>query len=251
MKKQFIILLILSIIGQLAIIPYTLTMQPDALSQIPLPLPLVIILQVVNTIIISSIFIIIGLLLAPRIGLKLPIIDNFVEGKNIKKDMKNILPLSIFSGLLVGFFILFGDYIFTLFGGSVIVESSQIPSAFQGFLASFYGGINEEIMLRLFLMTLIAFILFKIKKSNCEKSSKWIYWSAIMISTFLFAIAHIPITAAIVELTPLIILRSVIFNGIGGMVFGWLYWKRGLESAMISHFSADIILHVLSIFLFY
>ena len=27
--------------------------------------------------------------------------------------------------------------------------------------------------------------------------------------------------------------------------FGWLYWKHGLESAMISHFSADIVLHVL------
>ena len=28
-------------------------------------------------------------------------------------------------------------------------------------------------------------------------------------------------------------------------VFGWLYWKRGLEAAMISHFSADIVTHVL------
>lgn len=27
-------------------------------------------------------------------------------------------------------------------------------------------------------------------------------------------------------------------------VFGWLYWKKGLESAMIAHFSADIIIHV-------
>jgi membrane protease YdiL (CAAX protease family) len=36
-----------------------------------------------------------------------------------------------------------------------------------------------------------------------------------------------------------------LLNGIGGVVFGWLYWKKGLESAMIAHFSADIVLHVL------
>ena len=28
-------------------------------------------------------------------------------------------------------------------------------------------------------------------------------------------------------------------------MFGWLYQKHGIESAMIVHFSADIVLHVL------
>jgi len=35
-------------------------------------------------------------------------------------------------------------------------------------------------------------------------------------------------------------------NGLGGLAFGWLYWKQGLESAMIAHFSADIVLHVIT-----
>jgi hypothetical protein len=34
-------------------------------------------------------------------------------------------------------------------------------------------------------------------------------------------------------------------NGLLGVGFGWLYWKYGLESAMLGHFSADIVLHVL------
>jgi len=50
---------------------------------------------------------------------------------------------------------------------------------------------------------------------------------------------------SLVPLTPLVILRTVVMNGLLGIVLGWLYWKRGLEAAMISHFSADIILHVL------
>jgi membrane protease YdiL (CAAX protease family) len=35
-----------------------------------------------------------------------------------------------------------------------------------------------------------------------------------------------------------------LLNAIWGIVFWYLYWKKGLESSMIAHFSADIMLHV-------
>jgi membrane protease YdiL (CAAX protease family) len=41
-----------------------------------------------------------------------------------------------------------------------------------------------------------------------------------------------------------VIVRALLLNGIGGIVFGWLYWKRGLLAAMLAHFSADVVLHV-------
>jgi membrane protease YdiL (CAAX protease family) len=46
-------------------------------------------------------------------------------------------------------------------------------------------------------------------------------------------------------LTPALIARALILNGIPGIAFGWLYWRRGLEAAMVAHFSADLVLHVL------
>ncbi|MCK7526806.1 MAG: hypothetical protein MZV64_59015 [Ignavibacteriales bacterium] len=49
----------------------------------------------------------------------------------------------------------------------------------------------------------------------------------------------------LIPLTPLVITRAIVLNGLAGIGFGWLYWKRGLEFAMIAHFSADIVLHVL------
>ena len=39
--------------------------------------------------------------------------------------------------------------------------------------------------------------------------------------------------------------RAIVLNGVGGLVFGWLYWTFGLEAAMVSHFSADIVIHVI------
>jgi hypothetical protein len=43
----------------------------------------------------------------------------------------------------------------------------------------------------------------------------------------------------------MLVIRAITLNGIAGIAFGWLYWQYGLEAAMLSHFCADILLHVL------
>jgi hypothetical protein len=48
------------------------------------------------------------------------------------------------------------------------------------------------------------------------------------------------------KLNPLFITRALVLNGLGGLAFGWLYWKQRLESVMMAHFSADIVLHVIT-----
>jgi membrane protease YdiL (CAAX protease family) len=70
-------------------------------------------------------------------------------------------------------------------------------------------------------------------------------WLAIIIAAVIFGIGHLPAVMAITTLTPLVIARTIVLNAVGGIIFGWLYWKKGLESSMISHFSADLVLHVM------
>ena len=62
----------------------------------------------------------------------------------------------------------------------------------------------------------------------------------------LFGLGHLPATAAMVPLTTLVVARALVLNGLAGVVFGWLYWRRDLLAAMVAHFSADIVLHVLA-----
>ena len=94
-------------------------------------------------------------------------------------------------------------------------------------------------------MTLISWIFFKIKKTEEGKPTSAGMWLAIIIAAVIFGIGHLPTLLAITTPTPLLIIRVIILNAVGGIIFGWLYWKKGLESAMISHFSADIVLHVI------
>jgi membrane protease YdiL (CAAX protease family) len=94
-------------------------------------------------------------------------------------------------------------------------------------------------------MSLIAWLGSFISKTPDGKPTGAIFWIANILAAVLFGLGHLPATANILPLTPLVITRAILLNGVGGVIFGWLYWKRGLESAMIAHFSADIVLHVL------
>ena len=72
-----------------------------------------------------------------------------------------------------------------------------------------------------------------------------VFWVANVLAAILFGLGHLPATAAMVPLTSLVVVRAVVLNGIIGVAAGYLYFTRGLESAMVCHFSADLILHVL------
>jgi len=233
--KTFLILWILAIISTILILPYIFNVQAEALKIISLPLLILIaISQGTVTFGIAAFF---GLILAEKIGFKLPLLTSWIEHKKIK--YRGILLLSIILGLIVGIIIFVLDKF--VFQQSITLNMS-VP-LWQGFLACFYGGIAEEILMRLFLMSLFVFIILKIFRRK-EKNSL-IVWISIILVAILFGLGHLPITSAVVSITPIVILRAVVLNGIGGIVFGWLYWKKGLESAIISHFVTDIFIQII------
>jgi membrane protease YdiL (CAAX protease family) len=242
--KIFFILLSASVFSILAIMPYILRIQGDLLTLAPIAPSLAIVIMVLQSTLFFAIFILIGLKLSDKLELKLPIIESFLTKKKQNLNFRLLIKKSILLGILAGIIIILLDYIFFQFGLESLFKQISIP-IWQGFLASFYGGIAEEIAMRLFLMTLIIWLISKIKKPKgkiIENSS--VVWSSIIIVAILFGIGHLPITTELMKLTPLVIFRALLLNGIGGALFGWLYWKKGLESAMIAHFSTDIVIYV-------
>jgi membrane protease YdiL (CAAX protease family) len=131
---------------------------------------------------------------------------------------------------------LFGRYI-----PELTTANAQV-SIWKTLLASLYGGVVEEILMRLFLVSLFAWLLSKITGTTEVIKKGWVMWTAIIAAAILFGLGHLPITAALTQITPIVIARAIILNGIGGLVFGWLYWKKGLEYGMVAHFTADIVL---------
>jgi len=239
--KLFGILLIASLISAILVLPYTLALSPSLAGIFT---PFVLFAQMIQTLVIFSVAIFVGLLLAKRVGFTMPVLEGWLEGRDVGNYLRSIMGISIGLGVLAGFLIVVMSVLFTPVAATFQSVELSIP-LWKGFLASFYGAISEEIVMRLFLMTLIVWLIFKLKKTQDGKPTTLGIWIAIMITAVIFGLGHLPITGALTMITPLIVVRAIVLNGIGGVVFGWLYWKKGLESAMIGHFSADIVLHVI------
>ena len=71
------------------------------------------------------------------------------------------------------------------------------------------------------------------------------FWSANVIVAILFGLGHLPNAATVMQITPTVVALALALNGVAGVTFGYLYWKRGLESAIIAHFSADFVIYVI------
>ena len=148
-------------------------------------------------------------------------------------------------GVLAGLLIVLLSLPFNTLIPELQLLESSVP-VWKALLASFYGGIAEEILLRLFLVSLFVWITYKIKKTKDGQPTDFGIWLSIIVAAILFGLGHLPATAQITTLTGLVVLRAIVLNGTGGIIFGWLYWKKGLESAILAHFSADIVLHVIT-----
>lgn len=229
--RVFFTLLLMSVLSVFAVFPYVLSLQGDIIRQIGQPIVLIFVLQLFQSIILFSIAIFIGLYLIKKINFHLP----FSDGKAVK----DTLSLSVILGFITAVIIYGTDYLFT-FLGSAISTNQNLAPVWQKLLAAFYGGVSEEILLRLFVMTLFIWIGMKITRQSLP--AKTVIIISIFLAAIIFGLGHLPITASLTTITPLIIFRAIILNGIGGIVFGWLFWKKGLESAMIAHFTADIFL---------
>jgi hypothetical protein len=166
--RVFFILWVAAVLSTIAILPYVLELQSSALTSLdlPIPLPALIALQVTQSAVLFAIIIFAGMFFAGRVGLGTPILDSITRNESASDKVRAILPISIGLGVIASLSIIgldvwaFQPALLKELGDSanaLNLQNAQ-PAAWKGFLASFYGGIAEELLLRLFLMSLLAWL---------------------------------------------------------------------------------------------
>jgi Type II CAAX prenyl endopeptidase Rce1-like len=254
--KIFWILVAAATFGLIAIIPYSFASQggPPSQAALPMPLPLLVTIQIASQVLLFGVAIWVGLSFANQIGLGLPILESALRHEPVRDRVNLIVPISIALGVLGALLVVVLDlYLFhpalTAELGStaapLTVRPPSTPTWWQGLLASFYGAFDEELLLRLCVMSFLAWLGRFVSKTSEGRPTLAVFWTANVLAAILFGLGHLPATSALVPLTPLVIGRAVVLNGVIGVAAGYLYFTRGLEAAVLSHFSADIILHVL------
>ena len=166
--------------------------------------------------------------------------------KEFKINKKALITTIIIT--IIGALLLFpGDkLIFGSLNTWVLEQYTVKPTIYKIIGGLLVGGIIEEVMMRLFFMSLIVFIISKFYK-NKKEIPTIIFIIANIISALLFAAGHLPSTLTMTSLTPIIIIRCFLFNGGLGLCFGYLYRKYGIGYAMISHGLCHLISDILMI----
>lgn len=259
--KMAMLLSVMCLIGGLFVVPYQLellrlTLNPSdyavTIGDMPFSLSVLTMISSIQIWILSFIIAFAGIKVARRTGFSFSVLQSICEkGKKVALNGKSFW-LSVVFGAITGFIIVGAD---KFYFRQLIPElsKSEPETSLIGLTAGvFYGGVFEEILMRLLLMSLLVWGLSKLFNRKKDRIDGWIYWISIMIATLVFAAGHLPITATLFgELTRTILFRCFLLNGIGGLFFGYLYWKRGLEYSIISHMFAHITMQLLFYPLFY
>jgi hypothetical protein len=242
-----------SIVGAVAIIPFSLSLLEQMEGQMVLPpnVPkevfwtIVFAVQVVVEIVFSALALAVGLGLGRRVGLGAPLLAGVLAGEpEAGRRLRRAWTIAALVGLVMGAVVVAAAAI----GGELLPDPAKEivhPAAWQGFLASIGAGIREELWLRMGLLTLFAWI--PTRLMGTPRPGLIILWTANLLATLPFGAMHLPQAAGLFgELTPGMVFYVLSLNGTVGLVCGWLYWRWGITASMMAHFSADIVLHVIA-----
>jgi hypothetical protein len=213
-------------------------------SELPFHPLLIKLLSVVQTGILLSIAIFIGTQLAPRVGLSAPAAEALTTNDSFVSALKpQVLP-GVIAGLIAGVAILSIWLMFRPNLPSVFVtRAEKLNTAMPVVTRLLYGGITEELLLRWGLMTLLVWAAWRIFQRGRGTPRAIYFVSAIVISSVVFGIAHLPLVSALeVDYTVLIVAFIVTANSLFGLIAGYLYWRKGLEAAIIAHMATHVVI---------
>lgn len=244
---HFFILWGMGTFGAIAVMPYAFTMQRDKLTEAPLSLPVLGLISAIQGAVLVAIVVGLGLLLVNATGLNISTLDNLIAGSGFN-SLLAVAPLGIIPGAgAIIVVVLLEALIFRKHLPPQMRNATHEIALWKRFLAGFYGGITEELITRLFMMSLLVWLLGFIWQTPEGATAQGAYWLAILGAALIFGLLHLPATKMMAgKLSPMLVLRALLLNGIGGVAFGWVFWQYGLLAAMLGHFAGDMILHIIA-----
>ena len=231
--------LVLWLAGMLGVVVVTTTVLPRLLAEVELPAPLWVlsIASLAQSATLLALAVWAGVALAPAVGLRAPAFEAAVSGRPIAPALRP----QLFPGVTAG-----------LFGGALLFTALRLaPAALTAAQEQFnltlaarvlYGGVTEELLLRWGIMTALVWLSWRVLQRRQGAVHAGYVWLAILVSALLFAAGHLPAAAAMIDVLDANIVAFVIgWNAAFGLLFGYLFWRYGLESAMLAHALSHVV----------
>jgi hypothetical protein len=205
------------------------------------PVPLVIAFAVAN-ILVSAVAIAIGLWLEPKVGMGVPLLRSWLAGDQAMSG-------PILTMLRRCFVIGFGLAATVVAGGlafrsqlPALPDNFVYPPVWQGILMMLGAAVREEILFRLFALNLFTWI--GMKAFRQQSAAPFMIWVVNLLVALIFAWLHLILAASLLELNALATAGAVALATFASAVLGWVYWRHGLLTAMLTHAVGGVLVYL-------
>ncbi|WP_336036154.1 CPBP family intramembrane glutamic endopeptidase [Halobacterium yunchengense] len=210
------------------------------------------VLSAVNPLLLLAASCAVGAYAAPRVGFESHLTRRVERGDAVWPRLREEVRLAVGLGLAGSVAVVLVDVALAPFVAQDLAALGADAGTLGGVLAYvpvrfLYGGVTEELLLRYGVMSAVAFAGWRLRGSPAAGPSRGVAWAAIVVAAALFGVGHLPALAASVALTPALVARTVLLNAVAGVVFGWLFWRRSLEAAVVAHATFHVPLVLLSL----
>lgn len=215
------------------VVVLSLTVLPQLLEKAPsrFPVHVAIAISMLQSAALVALAVWAGVVLGRPLGLRAPVAESALAGSGGWAALKpQLLPAAVV-GLLVG--------------GLLLVLANRAPEELLALSPPYeiplaakllYGGVTEEILMRWGLMTTVIWLLWRLLQKRVGPPRGSVVVTGIVTAALLFGAGHLPVAAAMgVELSGSVTAYIIAGNAVPGILFGWLYWQRGLEAAILAH----------------
>lgn len=228
-----------SMIGAVSV---TVLMLPQLSAEVALPAPLwlIALAGALQSALLLALATWAGVALAPTVGFRAPLFEAAATRRPVLTELWPQLRSGVYAGVPAGLALL----MFTRFAPS---EIARLAERFEPPLLArlLYGGITEEVLLRWGLMTSLTWLMWRLLHRPGEAVRPAYVSIAIVASSLIFGLGHLPVAHFLLGgFTPSTLSWVIGANTSFGLLFGWLFWRRGLESAMVAHAVTHLVSHL-------
>ena len=242
--------------GALGVVSFMLVDVNRLVASFPIPpgteipdfTPLLTLLSLIQPTILVAISSMIGVGLAYKVGLSSPVAEAAAKSEDVLGPLRSQIVPGVLGGVVGGIAIVAVAAFFNLFLPAGAAERiSEFGKLIPLATRILYGGITEEVLLRWGFMTLLAWAAWRIFQKAQGTPRTAILVGAIITSSVVFGLLHLPIAYMVFPDKTIALTLFVVFgNSAFGLIAGYLYWKRGLESAVIAHMLTHVVLFTAS-----
>jgi membrane protease YdiL (CAAX protease family) len=235
-------LLLAAVLASICVVPYTYSFMKQRARELQPASALIsdLAANVLIEVLISWGLILLGMRARRSLGLDAALLKDWPPADDRAwRRVRNSITLAFVLGLGLGLILAIADY----FVEPMMPKPRRplpTPPPWTGLLASVGAGIQEELWMRLGMMTFLVWLRTRIVRRTPPRSA--VVWTANAFAALLFGALHVPQALVLVGPSAIVVAFTLIGNGVPGMVFGWLYWPFGMIAAMVCHFSADLLL---------